>query len=140
MVLATPAALAEVAAPLPHACQSGVELLPMHGSSRVHVHQLSPPGIPLPLPSHSHLCPSPLIGLPLPVPTLPSPSLPLLSIPLTSQSSLCSSENSLSFSIRANLKLLSPPTIKNQAGCRKWREGGSERGGGGRKGKEREKE
>ena len=97
-------------------------------------------GIPLPLPSHSHLCLSPLIEIPLPVPTLPSPSLPLLSIPLTSQSSLSSSENSSSFSVRANLKLLSPPTIKNQTGCRKWREGGRERGGGGGKGKERGKE
>ena len=46
---------------------------------------------------------------------------PLLfpSSPLTSQSSLSSSENSSSASFKANLKLLSPPTIKNQAGCRK---------------------
>ena len=37
------------------------------------------------------------------------------------------------------MKLLSPPTIKNQAGCRKGR-GRREREGEGGKGKEREKE
>ena len=63
----------------------------------------------------------PSLPLPLPLPL----SLPLLlslyPFPFTSQSSLSSSENSSSFSVRANLKLLSPPTIKNQAGCRKGR-------------------
>ena len=82
-----------------------------------------------------------------PSPPLPSTSLPLSPLtlypsPFTSQSSLSSSENSSFFSVRANLKLLSPPTIKNQAGCRKRREEeGEEReneegegGGGGREG------
>ena len=66
-----------------------------------------------------------LPSLPLPLSLSPSLPLPLLlslyPSPLTSQSSLSSSENSSSFSVRANLKLLSPPTIKNQAGCRKGR-------------------
>ena len=52
---------------------------------------------------------------------------PLPSSPRTSQSCLSSSENSSSSSFKANLKLLSPPTIKNQAGCRK-QEGESRRG------------
>ena len=52
---------------------------------------------------------------------------PLPSSPLTSQSSLSSSENSSSSSFKANLKLLFPPTIKNQTGCRK-QEGKRKRG------------
>ena len=59
----------------------------------------------------------------------PPPSLSLYRSPFTSQSAISSSENSSSFSVRANLKLLSPPTIKNQAGCRKGREGEREEGG-----------
>ena len=75
-----------------------------------------PPSSPLPFPPS--LSPTPL-------PHPPLPPLPLLlslyQSPLTSQSSLSLSENSSSLSVRANLKLLSPPTIKNQAGCKKGR-------------------
>ena len=88
------------------------------------------------------LSPSPPLH-PSPPPPYPSPHLlSLYPSPFTSQSSLSSSENSSFFSVRANLKLLSPLTIKNQAGCRKRREEeGEEReneegegGGGGREG------
>ena len=76
------------------------------------------PSPPPPLPSLATTPPPPLTLPPLPLPSPPLPPLSspfLLSLypsPFTSQSSLSSSENSSSFSVRANLKLLSPPTIK----------------------------
>ena len=94
-------------------------------------------GIALPLPSQSHLCPSPLIGLPLPVPTLPSPP-SHFSPSLSPHNLLSARQRTPRPFVRANLKLLSPLTIKNQAGCRKWREGGRE--GERRRGRERKGE
>ena len=103
-----------------HSFSSAYRTLPFQHTQTISVRsETSLTGIPLPLPSlattHLHLPtrPSP----PLPYPSLPlSLLLSLNPSPFTSQSSLSLSENSSSFSVRANLKLLSPPTIKNQAG------------------------
>ena len=106
-----------------HSFSSAYRTLP-YQHTHYQCKELKPPHRPLGSPSHSHSVLSPQ-----PFPLLltsPSPILPTLPTHLTILSQLV--RELLIISVRANLKLLSPPTIKNQAGCRKGR--GSEEEGG----------